>query len=157
MTQLNAAKTTGGVLLGFGVLMFGMSIQIPPTSEGGTGARVFPVIATLYIALLGALEILRGLGGDTRPLIISDHGASVLGLLALALVYVMAITQLGYLIATGVAAPFAMFLFGIRRPLGLLLAAILCPVIFHLIFFVGLGVYPPYGNWFDLLDVLQGN
>jgi putative tricarboxylic transport membrane protein len=46
-------------------------------------------------------------------------------------------------------------LFGIRNPLSLLIAAIVCPAVYHAIFFMGLGVYPPYGEWFDLLDLFQ--
>ena len=49
-----------------------------------------------------------------------------------------------------------MWLFGMRSPLWLLVTAIICPAIYHLIFFVLLGVFPPFGEWFDLLDVLQG-
>lgn len=156
MTQLNAARTIGGTLFVIGTVSLGMSVQIPLTSEGGTGARIFPIIASLSITVLGFLEFGRGWRRDTPPLVITDRWPNILGLLALAICYTLLIAQLGYLIATAVVAPFAMYLFGIRNPLGLLTAAIICPTLFHLIFIELLGVFPPYGQAFDLLDLLQG-
>ena len=37
-----------------------------------------------------------------------------------------------------------------------LLPLALLPLVFHLIFFVLLGVFPPYGEVFDLLSWIQG-
>ena len=81
----------------------------------------------------------------------------IVGLLALSVAYVIGINYVGYLLSTAAAAPIALYLFGVRSIPGLAAAAVLCPAIYHLIFFVGLGVFPPYGLWFDLLDVIQGH
>ena len=156
MIQLNAAKTIGGSLFIIGAVSLGLSMNIPPTSEGGTGARIFPIIASLSITTLGGLEFSRGWRGDRSPLVVTDRWPNIFGLLALAICYTLLITQLGYLIATAVVAPLVMYLFGIRNPLGLLATAIMRPILFHVIFFELLGVFPPYGQAFDLLDLLQG-
>ena len=73
-------------------------------------------------------------------------------LLALAAFYALGMDRVGYLVATMLAAPLAFWLFGARRPLTLLLAATLVPLALHLVFFRVLGVFPPLGSWFDLLD-----
>jgi hypothetical protein len=42
----------------------------------------------------------------------------------------------------------------VRSWAALLLAAMICPVALFLFFFRLLGVFPPYGAWFDLADRL---
>ena len=60
------------------------------------------------------------------------------------------------MIATAVAAPLALWIFGVRSVVGLSAAAALCPAVYHMVFFELLGVFPPLGRWFDLLDVIAG-
>ncbi|MDB6179509.1 tripartite tricarboxylate transporter TctB family protein [Paracoccus sp. Z330] len=144
------------VIIGALVLKIAMEIEI--TEQGGIGPRVFPVAGGGAILMLGVIQTLHAI---RTPLAESDlprwrHMMPVLLLCALAIGYLFAITMLGYLIGTAISAPLALLLFGVRSPLALLAAAVLCPAIYHLVFFVGLGVFPPYGAWFDLLDVFQG-
>lgn len=122
------------------------------------GARIFPYLASGAILIFGVLELVKGIrGADTTPFALTKVPLDIVSLLVLAIVYVWLVTKLGYLIATGLVAPAALFLFGIRNPVGLLLAMVLCPVVYHVIFFELLGVFPPFGDWFDLLDVIQGS
>lgn len=154
--RFNAAKTVGIILLAFGSVMLLQSFQIVAMPEGDVSARIFPILATSIIVVLGFIELLRGWRTASETLTLSNRMPAVLGLIVLSFVYIILLTQFGYLIATGLSAPLVMALFGCRSPLGLCVAALLCPVVFHLIFFMGLGVFPPYGNWFDLLYLLQG-
>jgi putative tricarboxylic transport membrane protein len=156
--RLNSAILVGGTLALLGVGGIVASFGINPDPDGGWGARIFPLFGSGSLLLLGGLELLKGLrgaagfGGQDKKAL-----TDIFAMLLLSLAYVWLMAKFGYLISTAIAAPLAMWIYGIRNPLGLLVAAILCPLIYHLIFFVGLGVFPPLGEWFDLLDVIQGN
>ena len=168
MSSARREALTGLAMIAVGLGFFAASFGIDVQEQGGIAPRVFPMAGALLIAMLGA--VLAGLSiaragpepegwmaaeGGTR-----DHARDawhIAGLLALSAVYVMGINYFGYLISTAAAAPIALHLFGVRSVPGLAAAAVLCPAIYHLVFFVGLGVFPPYGLWFDLLDVIQGN
>jgi hypothetical protein len=45
--------------------------------------------------------------------------------------------------------PVVFYLFGVRSRLGLLFAAIIGPLVYYLIFFKALKVFPPYAPWLD--------
>ena len=141
---------------GFGV--WGASL-VPPPPVGETWAGVLPMGAALLLLAAGAglaasAVLGRAEGGEGSPF--SRDSLAVLGLVAVSLAYHAAIVRFGYELPTAIAAPLALWLFGMRRPLGLVLAAVLCPAVFHLVFFVGLGVFPPFGEVFDLVDWLRG-
>lgn len=141
------------VLTMFSIAALAASFQIEKDPGGGWGARIFPLFGSGALLVVGLLELRNALQGKLPK---SPPAApSVWALLGLALGYVWLIGKIGYLFSTALAAPLALWIFGIRRPSGLLLAAILCPAIYHLIFFELLGVFPPYGQWIDLLDILQ--
>ena len=154
----NRAVLVGGAvcLIGLGAV-YG-ALQIPRGAEGGIGgARIFPYLASGAILIFGALEFHKGIRGtDKTRFALTKVPFEITSLLALAIAYVLLITKLGYLIATGLVVPAALLLFGVRNPLGLLAAMVICPVVYQLIFFELLGVFPPFGEWFDLLDVIQG-
>lgn len=155
--RLNASIVVGGSLCLLGVLAGYFSLQIPAEANGDTGARTFPFLAAGALLVLGALEARKGLYAPAqKQLALPARAPAVLGTIAIGIFYVWMISKLGYLIATAVAAPLILMVFGLRNPLGLLAAAVLCPVVYHLIFFELLGVFPPYGEWFDLLDLLHG-
>lgn len=155
--RLNATTVIGGFLILFGLIAAYFGFQIPAEADGDTGARIFPLIGSFSLILMGALELRKGLSEvDVAAVSPASNLAPVLGLLALSVAYLWLITYFGYLIGTAAAAALAMRLFGMRNPLWLLVAAVLCPAIYHLIFFELLGVFPPLGKWFDLLDVIQG-
>jgi len=154
--RLNASIVVGGSLCLLGALAGYFSLQIPAEANGDTGARTFPFLAAGALLVLGALEARKGINAPGQQLAFPERAPAVLGTIAIGIFYVLLITKLGYLIATAVAAPLILMVFGLRNPLGLLAAAVLCPAVYHLIFFELLGVFPPYGEWFDLLDVLHG-
>ena len=142
-------------LIGAGAMV--ASIDIPRDMDGSLGARVFPMMSSGALILLGTIGFLAGL----KPVALRKEKAGnkllaqIAVLLALSLFYVWIISKLGYLISTALVAPLILLLFGIRNPLGLVIAAVVCPAIYHGIFFMGLSVFPPYGEWFDLLYLFQ--
>lgn len=143
-------------MLAMGVVAVAASFWIPLDYDGSMGARIFPLMSAGVLILLGGL-LLWPVKADERAEV-SPAGIPVgpLMLLALIVLYLWLIGKLGYLISTGFVTPVALWLFGIRRPAGLLFAAVAAPLTFHLIFFEALGVFPPYGAWFDLLDLIGG-
>ncbi len=154
---LNQSTVTSIALLLIGVGAMLASFDIPRDPDGGLGARVFPMMSSGALILLGTIGFLAGL----KPVATREEKTGkkllvqIAAVLALSLFYVWIISKLGYLISTALVAPLILMLFGIRNPLGLVIAAVVCPAIYHGIFFMGLGVYPPYGEWFDLLDLFQ--
>ena len=139
---LGYALATLGVLAGVASLLIG-------GPNGDWGPRTMPLLAAVTLAVAG-LAILRA---PTAAGATEWDGAAKAGLLlALAALYVPIVDRLGYLAATALAAPAAAALFGARRPWILIAVAIAAPVALHLLFFRILGVFPPMGAWFDLLD-----
>ena len=160
--QAPPARGLGFVLVAAGLVAGGAALGI-----GGWGPRIVPLLAAASLVASGAA--IAGASprrGTTAPPPIMVEGevpdgaspdsptreAAVLWLLGLAVLYVLAIDRVGYLLATALAAPIAFWLFGTRRPLSLLVAATLVPLALHVAFFRLLGVFPPFGQWFDLLD-----
>lgn len=154
--RFNPTTIIGVVLITFSIAALISSFQIKPDPDGGWGARIFPLVGSGSLLLLGAIELFKGMKGELASAVEKFNLPAVLGMLALALSYVWVMNRFGYLLSTGVAAPIALWLFGVRSRVGLLVAAIVCPALYHLIFFEGLGVYPPLGRWFDLIDVIRG-
>lgn len=157
---LNTNTVIGGLMAMFGLAAVAASLAINPDPDGGWGARIFPLVGSGALLLLGVLECVKGLktpaslspdAGEPSPL------GRIFSLLLLSFAYVWLIGKFGYLISTSIVSVLALMIFGVRNPIGLAIAAVVCPLVYHLIFFVMLGVFPPYGEWFDLLDVIQGN
>ncbi|WP_315898805.1 tripartite tricarboxylate transporter TctB family protein [Tateyamaria omphalii] len=136
------------ILIGIGATITSLGISLD--QYGRWGARLFPLAGSLALIVLGMLELRRSEG----PRLDRKHWPAVAGLLFLSMAYVWAISVVGYLIATALAAPLALWIFGVRSVIGLSAAAVLCPGVYHLVFFELLGVFPPLGRWFDLLDVI---
>ena len=145
-----APRVVGVALILIGVGATVTSLGISLDQYGRWGARIFPLVGSLALILLGLIELRQT--GSPRP--DRRHWPAIVGLLVLSLAYVWAISIVGYLLATAMAAPLALWIFGVRNLVGLSAAAVVCPLIYHLIFFELLGVFPPLGRWFDLLDVL---
>ena len=156
-TLLNQSTIIGSILILFGAGALLASFDIPLDPDGQLGARTFPVLAAGVIFILGVIEMISGITQDSIDPKESDRKIliQVLLLLGLSLFYVWIMAKIGYLISTAITAPLVLMLFGVRNRIALVIAAILCPVTYHLLFFVGLGVFPPYGEWFDLLDLLE--
>lgn len=148
----------GALLLAIGLVAVLASLQIPWVPADGRGAQFFPLLSAVSLVLLGGLHLF---GALKRPLPSQSDSAAERSytpfvFLALVMGYIWLIGKFGYLLSTGLVAPIALFVFGVRNRIGLLAAAILCPAIYHILFFEVLGVFPPYGEWFDLLDVIGG-
>jgi hypothetical protein len=147
----------GVALVSLGLLAAAGSMRIAPDYDGSTTARIFPLITAGAIVLLGALS-LRDRRAAPPPE--KDDGSRErrwlpLALIVLAFGYLWAIGKVGYLLSTAVAAPAALWLFGIRHPGALALSALLCPAGYHLVFFELLGAFPPLGLWFDPLLAIR--
>ncbi|WP_300014320.1 tripartite tricarboxylate transporter TctB family protein [uncultured Roseobacter sp.] len=148
-----APRTVGIALILLGIGATAASMGIALDQYGRWGARLFPLCASGVLILLGIVELQSG---QKPPRPEHRHLTHIAALLVLALCYVWLMSRFGYLISTAVAAPAALWIFGIRNPVGLLAAAFMCPAAYHMIFFEMLGVFPPLGRWFDLLDVVGG-
>lgn len=154
---MRSASEGLALLLIGGIAIWGASL-VPPPPEGETWAGVLPMGAALLLTACGAgltFAALSGAGGAAMAAKFSAQSASVLGLIAVAAGYYLAIVRFGYELPTAIAAPLALWLFGTRHPVSLIAAAILCPMAFHLIFFKGLGVFPPYGEIVNPMDWLE--
>ncbi|MFQ6550746.1 tripartite tricarboxylate transporter TctB family protein [Aestuariibius insulae] len=152
-----APRLVGAALILLGVGAAITSFLIPLDQYGRWGARMFPLGASIVLICLGAVEVISSSPKASQTKAeLKRNGPAILALLGLSLLYIWAMARFGYLASTFVAAPVALWIFGVRHPLGLLLAAFLCPGMYHLIFFELLGVFPPLGDWFDLLDVFGG-
>ncbi|WP_170559452.1 tripartite tricarboxylate transporter TctB family protein [Ruegeria atlantica] len=133
--------------------------QVPAASPGDTWAGIVPFSASIALLFLSGLLLLSAVRqpvGDAGQE--QDNGATlqIIGLFIIALIYQQSFRWFGYLLPTAIAAPIVLYFFGVRSRIGLAISVVLCPLIFHLIFFVLLGVYPPYGEVFDLLSWIQG-
>ncbi len=139
------------ILIGIGatVTAFGISLD----QYGRWGARYFPLVGSVALILLGVIEVTRAPGG---AVVDRRHLPAIAALLLLAILYIICISAFGYLIATALAAPAALWIFGVRSPVGLAAAMVLSPALYHLVFFEFLGVFPPLGRYFDLLDLIGG-
>lgn len=147
MKRLNGDLLTGSTVLLFGAAAFGMSFTIGNVTWGGESSRLFPMIVSFALMCFGARLVLTGVRGPASPIELSPEIWRVIGLALLGILYVAAIGRIGYIISTGIAAPVALWIFGVRSRAGLAVAALLCPLIYHLVFFVALNVYPPYPSW----------
>ncbi|MTI02658.1 tripartite tricarboxylate transporter TctB family protein [Roseibium sp. RKSG952] len=133
--------------------------QVPAASPGDTWAGIVPFAASVALLFLSILLIL-GASRQTAGIapVSTDKGAAfqVIALFVIALIYQQSFRWFGYLLPTAIVAPVVFYMFGVRSWTGLVSSAVLCPLIFHIIFFVLLGVFPPYGEVFDLLSWIQG-
>ena len=144
-----ADTAVGAGLIALGALSALGAFDIAPDYDGSTTARIFPLMTAAAITVMGALML------RTRPAR-QDAEAGAAGwaparMLAVTLGYLWLMTKVGYLVSTALAAPAALWVFGVRNPAGLLAAAFLCPLAYHVIFFELLGTFPPYGTWVDPL------
>lgn len=149
-------------LLGVGASLAALSIDLD--YQGGWGPRTFPAIAAISLLIMGLIELagaLRGIRQQAPEITLKQvgrgSGPRIAALLVLAIAYTWLTSRTGYLLSTAVATPLVMLLFNVRNPLVLGSAALLCPLVYHAIFFVGLGVFPPFAEWFDLAEILGLN
>ena len=153
----------GLVKLVIGALAIWGAFLVPPPPEGETWAGVLPMGAAICLTLSGALMAWAGfnasaveVGETIASTQLGQISIKVLSLVILAVVYQQAILKFGYELSTAIVGPIVLWLFGVRNKVGVVLSVILFPLVFHLLFFKLLGVFPPIGEIFDLLDYLRG-
>ncbi|WP_081894694.1 tripartite tricarboxylate transporter TctB family protein [Ruegeria halocynthiae] len=153
------AYAEGLVLAAISLVAIWGAWQVPAASPGDTWAGIVPFAAS--VALLG-LSILLLVGASRQPAgpapTSSDSAVTlqIVGLFIIALIYQQSFRWFGYLLPTAIVAPIVLYIFGVRSWIGLAVSMVICPLVFHVIFFVLLGVFPPYGEVFDLLSWIQG-
>lgn len=153
----------GIVILIIGAAAIWGASLVPPPPEGETWAGVLPMVAAVCLTLAGSLMVWFSLKYSAEkadsPISIptlTHPSLKIILLVILALLYHQAIVRFGYEVSTAVIGPAVLWMFGVRNKTGLALSVILYPAIFHLLFFKLLGVFPPLGNTFDLLEYLRG-
>ncbi|WP_282609119.1 tripartite tricarboxylate transporter TctB family protein [Pelagibius sp. Alg239-R121] len=133
--------------------------QVPSASTGETWAGIVPFGAALGLLIISGLKLACVRRPATERAadspIADDASLQVIGLFLLAVIYQQSLQWFGYLLPTALVAPVALYAFGVRSWIGLALSAVLCPLIFHIVFFELLGVFPPFGEVFDLLDAIR--
>ena len=147
-SAINQLTVTYFALLVLGICAAVASLEIPRDPNGSLGARVFPIMASVTLIILGILGILGGvsqikgrINAETEKST-STSFFKVAALLILSIFYVWTMSTFGYLVSTALISPLILLLFGIRNPVGLLIAAIVCPAVYHAIFFMGLECLP---------------
>lgn len=156
MPKIGANVISGAALAALGLTAFVLSFRIGITQWGAESARMFPQIVAAGLLLLSARLAFLAAPEEDDSLPAGPELAQIAQLFVLGVCYIFLIDKFGFLIATFFPTPVVFWLFGLRRPMGLLIATILTPVLLHIIFFELLGLFPPFGEWFDLLDILQG-
>lgn len=149
-----AARIQGAALVALGALAAWGALLLPPPYPGETWAGLVPLLASAALAAVGVSIMFTAqsdAAADAADASARNETSAAL-MLALALVYHQGVVWFGYLLATAAAAPLAFILFGVRRPRTLVAAAILCPTVLYLVFFVALNVFLQRGELFDLLD-----
>lgn len=154
-------KSKSDIIVGVALILISFislwaTFQIEVNLDGGSTARLFPLAGTIALFLCGLIELFKTQPAFlTTPVLFGRETGSVLLIIVLSFIYILAISRIGYILSTSFAAVAVLWIFGSRSLLGLALGAVLCPLFYHLIFFELLGVFPPYGIWFDLLDHFQ--
>ncbi|MCT4608392.1 MAG: tripartite tricarboxylate transporter TctB family protein [Pelagimonas sp.] len=150
------AYAEGLVLAAVSLVAIWGAWQVPAASPGDTWPGIVPLAAS--IALLGLSGLLIVGAARQTGEVAADSGASfqIIVLFIVALIYQQSIRWFGYQLPTAIVAPIVLYIFGVRSWIGLAVSVVICPLVFHFIFFVLLGVFPPYGEVFDLLSWIQG-
>lgn len=153
------AYAEGLVLAAVSLVAIWGAWQVPGAPPGDTWAGIVPFAASVaLLAMSGILLIGASRQAEAVSTASSDNGAAaqIVVLFIIALIYQQSFRWFGYLLPTAIVAPIVLYMFRVRSWIGLAVSVVICPLIFHLIFFVLLGVFPPYGEVFDLLSWIQG-
>ncbi|SPJ27136.1 tripartite tricarboxylate transporter TctB family protein [Falsiruegeria mediterranea] len=152
------AYAEGLVLTAISLVALWGAWRVPGATPGDTWAGIVPFSASLALLLLSGLMLLgasqQTASGEDK----TDHAATfeIISLFLIALIYQQSFRWFGYLLPTAIVAPIVLYMFGVRSWVGLALSVVICPLVFHVIFFELLGVFPPFGEVFDLLDWIKG-
>lgn len=141
-----------------GMALWG-ALQVPPAPPGETWAGIVPFGAAsglLIVSVFMLVEARKPQPNGTVAGPAENSGTMhVIILFLIALAYQQSMRWFGYVLPTAIVAPVVLYIFGVRSPVGLVLSVILCPLAYHIIFFKLLGVFPPYGEVFDLLGAIR--
>lgn len=151
---LNQERIEALILMAISLFAIWGAMAVPEPTMGDTWAGILPFVAGIAL-LATSLIMLITQTAEKSSLSNSLDWLPLLALFALAWVYQSSLSMFGHFLPTAIVAPLVLSMFGVRNLKGLLLAVILVPLAFHFVFFEVLGVYPPYGEVFDLLDWLK--
>lgn len=139
---------TGIVLMLVGFLFLAGTAEIVLSEEGLIGPRFVPqIVSSLLVALGGALA---WSGARSAVPVLGEAGpalpwrAAVVVLIGI--FYVQAFMAVGYFLSTIFATAAALLLFGVRRPLSLMLGSILVAIVWYITFVRLMGVFDPPGR-----------
>lgn len=154
--KISSDKVAGAALAALGLAAFALSFDIGRVQWGGESARLFPQIVSVVLTVLSLRLVFSATSDETVKLPPLNETLQAAALFVIGVIYIVLIDAFGFLISTAIATPAVFFLFGLRSPLRLICSAIATPIALHIMFFELLGLFPPYGRLFDILDVLQG-
>lgn len=131
--------------------------RIDPASYEAIGPRFVPLFLCLAMIALGALIGIAALvapGAEAPPeagfgFRDTDLGR-VAAVIGAGIAYVFAFWALGYFVATIIAAALALFVFGVRAPVILILGAVAAGVVYQVVFMGLMGLLDPRGELLDL-------
>ncbi len=145
-------------MLGGAIALLGGGAIVAAGSIGsGTapwGPRMVPTLAGFAILIAGiaiAFERILTVQSEVET---AGREVNALWIVLLTCLYILCIGLTGYLVATAIAAPALLVLFGTTKLWKLISASLLCPALLHIFFFELLGIFPPRAAWFDLADLL---
>lgn len=147
-------RTEGVVVLLIALGALWGAWQVPDPAPGDTWAGMVPFAVSLGLLALSIPLLLSPAGGPGGANMGLPKSATfrVLFLFVVALFYQQALQWFGYLLPSVLVTPVVLLLFGVRKIKSLLLLSLLFPALLHLVFFELLGVFPPQGEVFDLID-----
>lgn len=143
----------GATIVLAGVTVFNISLHSEPIIYGDMGAKVFPFTAAILLISSGLVMSFANHKNE------SAKGTScceilrvyfrILLIFIASIVYLIGLKAFGYLAATTIAIPIMSALFGVRSKVYLILATLISPVIYYLLFFHAFDVLPIEGELFD--------
>lgn len=145
-----------------GIIAIWGALMVPDAMVGEIWAGTVPMVIACALTGGGVLLLAQNIkhiiySGELKLNWMPDTPSlQIMAMVVLAVCYHQGMVYFGYLLPTAIVAPIALWAFGVRHKVGLMIAAILCPAIFYLLFFQLLGVFPPLGEIFDLSDWLRG-
>lgn len=150
MRRRNIAAALGLIVFGlvYGYLSWWLPVRSLPNTPGPS---FFPLVVTAFLLALSAALLFQGLslpreaaapsGAATGRL---DTRAALFALGAL-LLYVVLLPTLGFILATAPLFAVLMVLYGERRPLAVVVGAIVMTAVLYGVFRHGFGIFLPRG------------
>ncbi|MEL6800508.1 MAG: tripartite tricarboxylate transporter TctB family protein [Pseudomonadota bacterium] len=145
------------VVIAIGIVFGIEALRINPASHEAVGPRSVPVFLALLMIVLGAGIGLSALANRTVETADTDDFGfrdsdlkRVFAVIGAGIVYTAAFWAVGYLTATVLAGGLALWVFGVRSPLVIILGAIAAGIAYQFIFMGLMGLLDPRGELLDL-------